>query len=157
MLTSISSTAVLQSRLLQHPSLFSVTAAGVALIWLGSERLRRAGLEALFGCSPVVHAAPHRLCGRCPHQIRGCLQSERHAVGARGFPANLVIFLPFLLLRYLFRVQMRKASMPVPPCLPIWKQNRWTLRKKSVNDRCTTSAFTCSSSTVTGKCPPVLK
>lgn len=78
----------------------------------------------------------------------------------RLFPANLATFLHFSLFSCPFRVQMRKASMPVPPCLPIWKRNTPTLRKrrkKSVSGRCTTSAFTCSSSTVTGEFPPVFK
>lgn len=67
--------------------------------------------------------------------------------------STLVTFVHFSLLRYLFRVQMRKANMLVHLCLPIWKQSRWTWRKrKSVNGRCMTSAFICSNSTVTGEC-----
>lgn len=79
-------------------SLFSVIAAGVSLIWLRSECLLWARLEALFGCSPVVHATTHRLCGWCPHQIRGCLQGEPHTVDTRLFPANLVTFLHFIVM-----------------------------------------------------------
>lgn len=64
-----------------------------------------------------------------------------------------VKFLQFSLLQYLFRVQMRKTSMLVHLCLPIWKQSQWRKRRKSVNDPCMTSAFICSNSTVTGDCP----
>lgn len=129
---------------------FSIKCAGVALLWFGSEYLLWAGLEALFGCTPVVHATSHCFCGWCPHQIWDCLQGEQHI----GFFSALVTFLRFSLLQYMFRVQMRKANMLVHLCLPIWKQSRWTWKKrKSVNDRCMTSAFICSNSTVTGECP----
>lgn len=129
---------------------FSIKCAGVALFWFGGECLLWAGLEALFGCTPVVHATSHCFCGWCPHQIWDCLQGEQHT----GFFSALVTFLRFSLLQYMFRVQMRKANMLVHLCLPIWKQSRWTWKKrKSVNDRCMTSAFICSNSTVTGECP----
>lgn len=57
------------------------------------------------------------------------------------------------------RARVSGGSTPAPPSPLIWRGSRRTrrtrTRRKNANDLCTTSASTCSNSTVTGKRSPV--
>lgn len=53
------------------------------------------------------------------------------------------------------RAPVRGGSTPAPPCLRTWRRSSRSMKRRrkrrSLNGRCTTSASTCSNSTVTGK------